>query len=306
MLKKKISKKVQLQIKKIAKDRISGSSLIVEKCARLLLEWAINFEEKDSTFFTKDLYEIGRCLVAAHPDMASIFTLVDEAIYVSKEGPKALRKFLRFFLKTRKEIYQQIADHGFSLIKKGDTIFTYSFSGLVYEVFKNAHKQGKKFQVIVSEARPRQEGTILAQKLARLGIETTLIVDAAAFSYLPFCQKVFVGADRVAKKFFVNKIGTYALLLGAHQMKRKTYVFSESSKFLAEQVFPFRSRLEPEDEILRKKVKNLEVENSYFEKIPISYITKLVSERGIIFPKKVVVYNPKAVQFSKFLKGQRK
>jgi methylthioribose-1-phosphate isomerase len=86
-------------------------------------------------------------------------------------------------------------------------------------VVRALHERGVLRHVYVDETRPLLQGSRLTTwELAQLGIEHTLVVDAAGPSVLArgLADAVVVGADRVAANGdVINKIGTYPLALAA-------------------------------------------------------------------------------------------
>jgi len=70
----------------------------------------------------------------------------------------------------------QLAD---SFIRDGVTVLTYGFSRVVVSVLMRAIKQGKRFSVLVAEARPDEIGYVTARRLNDAKIPVTLIMDSA-------------------------------------------------------------------------------------------------------------------------------
>lgn len=91
--------------------------------------------------------------------------------------------------------------------------------GTALGIVRALHESGRLGHVYVDETRPLLQGARLTTwELARLGVEHTLVVDAAGPSVLArrLADAVIVGADRIAANGdVVNKIGTYPLALAA-------------------------------------------------------------------------------------------
>ncbi len=129
----------------------------------------------------------------------------------------------------------QIAEHGFGLIKDGDSILTHCNAGglatagigTAVGVIRHAHDKGKRIHVFVDETRPLLQGARLtAWELARAGIPHTLICDNMAASLMAQkkIQLAIVGADRIAKNGdFANKIGTYGVAVLCHHHRIPFY-----------------------------------------------------------------------------------
>jgi methylthioribose-1-phosphate isomerase len=91
--------------------------------------------------------------------------------------------------------------------------------GTALGVVRALHERGALGHVYVDETRPLLQGSRLTTwELGQLGIEHTLVVDAAGPSVLArgLADAVVVGADRIAANGdVINKIGTYPLALAA-------------------------------------------------------------------------------------------
>lgn len=128
-----------------------------------------------------------------------------------------------------------ISNFGADLIIDGDTIIHHCNTGALAMVdwgtalgaIRTAHNQGKHIHVLVDETRPRLQGSRLtAWELQQYGIPFEIICDNAAGFFLEKgqVQKVFFGADRVAKNGDVaNKIGSYMLALAANANQVPVY-----------------------------------------------------------------------------------
>lgn len=198
-----------------------------------------------------------------------------------------------------------MAKIGAELIEDGDAIIHHCNTGALAVVdwgtalgcIRMAHEQGKKITVLVDETRPRLQGARLtAWELEQYGIPYKVIVDGAAGSFLRNgkATRVMFGADRVAANGDIaNKIGTYMLALAAHENKVPVIpVFPCTSVDLSlksgDQI-PIEERDTEEVlgiEIKGKRVtpKNARALNPAFDITPAKYISKMVTDRGIVEP----------------------
>jgi len=131
------------------------------------------------------------------------------------------------------------------------------------------------------------EGRGLAQNLGKLGIPVTLVTDAALSLYLEQADLALVGADSLSEKHFVNKVGTFSLSLLAKECGIPFYVASERTKFISEKwKGALRHRADPK-EVFSKKLKNVKLENPYFEQIPLSRCKKIITPEGFFSPSQI-------------------
>src|SRR5581483_3112191 len=198
---------------------------------------------------------------------------------------------------------QKMARYGASLINDGDVIIHHCNTGPLAAVdigtalgcIIEAHRQGKKIQVLVDETRPRLQGARLtAWELMQYGVPMTLIVDNAAGHYLwrGIATKVFFGADRVAANGDVaNKIGSYKLAVVAHENNVPVYSVMPTSTIdmtlASGRDIPIEER--GEDEVttiegVRFAPLGVKVGNPAFDVTPHKYLTAIVTERGIVYP----------------------
>ncbi len=202
-------------------------------------------------------------------------------------------------------INKRMAEHGAALIDDGDTIIHHCNTGALATVdwgtalgvIRMAHEQGKRIHVLVDETRPRLQGARLtAWELSQYGIPYDIISDNAAGYFLRSgqVQKVFVGADRVARNGDVaNKIGTYMLALAAYDNGVPFYpVVPTSTVDLSLQhgaQIPIEER-DPE-EVLTLQLRGRPVapegasaRNPAFDVTPARLVTAIVTEKGIVYP----------------------
>jgi translation initiation factor 2B subunit (eIF-2B alpha/beta/delta family) len=298
---------IQDLVSKIGREKKLGASVIAKWCADCYLEFAKKMPAKTFEEFFDALFILSKELIFSQPDMAPIFTIANQvltAVQGAKTLPKAkeavvaqARKAITFGQQAREEM----ARLGVSLIEEGDTILTHSHSSSVKYLLERAHKSGKSFDVIVTESRPGLEGKVLAEELGRLGIATTLIVEAAALGVLSRCQKVFVGADRLSEEHFINKVGTRAIALGAKELERDFFVVCDTSKFVPARFGSFTRKQHPSEEVMTEHFPNVIVENPYFETIPLSLVTVVVCEEGLLPPKGIGDYLQQKIHFPELL-----
>ena len=163
------------------------------------------------------------------------------------------------------------------------TIMTHSWSSTVIELLSRV----KPRRVIVSEARPFNEGIRVAKQLVRAGISTTLITEAQMALFVHEADAVVVGADTILPEGdFINKIGTRILALAAKDAEVPFYSVAETLKVSApSEPLPFSAQEGKAAEICGEKW--LEVRNVYYEVTPARLVTSYVTEHGVLDPADV-------------------
>jgi methylthioribose-1-phosphate isomerase len=164
--------------------------------------------------------------------------------------------------------------------------------GTALGVIRAAIEEGKKIRVYADETRPFLQGSRLtAWELMKDGIPTTVISDSMAGSMMRQgkIHATVVGADRIAANGDVaNKIGTYSVAVLAKEHGVPFYVAAPFSTIDMDTPdggkIPIEQRSMQEiTHIAGKAVapEGVAVENPAFDVTPASYITCIVTERGI-------------------------
>jgi methylthioribose-1-phosphate isomerase len=195
---------------------------------------------------------------------------------------------------------KKIGELGAALIPDGATVLTHCNAGALataelgtaLAVIRAAHQSGKKIRVYADETRPMLQGARLtAWELMKDGIDVTLVPDVALghLLYEHAIDLAVVGADRIARNGDVaNKIGTrnVACLLYTHG--RPLYVAAPWSTvdltIASGRQIPIEERAPEEVSTLagiRIAPEGVKVRNPAFDVTPATWISGLITERGI-------------------------
>ncbi len=257
-----------------------------------------------------DLESAAKILHATRPTAVNLKWALDRMLTKARQtnvGANDLREIVRAEAQSIAEedvqTNKRMAENGASLINDGDTILHHCNTGPLATVdigtalgcIIEAHRQGKKVQVLVDETRPRLQGARLtAWELQQYGVPMTLIADNAAGHFMRAgkVQKVFVGSDRVASNGDVaNKIGTYKLAVVAKENGVPFYPVMPTSTIDMALANGDDIPIEERD---AREVTHIDgvqiapdgvhVANPAFDVTPHRYVTALVTERGIVRP----------------------
>ncbi|MFI5090301.1 MAG: S-methyl-5-thioribose-1-phosphate isomerase [Terriglobales bacterium] len=196
---------------------------------------------------------------------------------------------------------EALSKHGAALLPSSGAILTHCNAGALATaggygtalgVIRAAVESGKKLTVYADETRPFLQGSRLtAWELMKDGIPTTVISDnmAGAMMRQGKIQAAVVGADRVAANGDVaNKIGTYTVAVLAKEHGIPLYVAAPWSSVDMEcpdgEHIPIEQRSAREVTHIgatRIAPEGVKVENPAFDVTPASYITAIITERGI-------------------------
>lgn len=181
-----------------------------------------------------------------------------------------------------------IAGQALEHIHSNEVIMTAGKSQTVEAFLKKAAKK-RKFQVIVAECAPFYQGQELAVSLAKAGIETTVINDAAVFAIMSRVNKVIIGTHTVMANGGLKAInGSHAVALAAKHYSVPLIVcaamFKLSPQYLCSyDQDAFNKFVSPHDvmnfsegEILSK----VQIANPVFDYVPPELVTLFVSNIG--------------------------
>lgn len=183
---------------------------------------------------------------------------------------------------TSSEINKQSDEH----IMDNDIILTSNYSGQLSEFLIEASKT-KTFHVIVAESYPSMSGLVMAKKLVKEGVKTTVIEDCALFSVIPRVNKVIIGTRAVmANGGLISYNGVYNICLAAQTYSIPILVVSGVFKLTPMHPFDhetFNEQLSP-DKIYDCKyngsISNLKFNSPAYDYIPPEFITLFITDAG--------------------------
>jgi translation initiation factor 2B subunit (eIF-2B alpha/beta/delta family) len=278
---------VEDSLRRIASDNRSGASELLERAAELFVRLEAEGEFTAAAGSHSAIRDAAVSLVKTQPCMATLINLAGAVIRAANAAThpedvlKACVRASQEFNDACRLAVTAAAGHVSNLIADNTTLLTHSRSSTILRALDEAHLAGKKFDVIVTESRPMQEGRALAAELAGSGIKVTLIGDMGAASAMRQVSSVFVGADLISSRALVNKVGTRMIALAANELSLPIFVVADSSKFLKLPTDDLLSEPEREPhELWPAAPSNVTVMNRYFEETPLDYFTGIITEEG--------------------------
>jgi methylthioribose-1-phosphate isomerase len=198
---------------------------------------------------------------------------------------------------------RRLGDLGAGLMPQEGTVLTHCNAGALATggygtalgVIRSAVSRGKAIHVMAGETRPLLQGARLtAWELQKDGIPTTLITDSMSGHFMKKgdIRVAVVGADRIAANGdTANKIGTYTVAILAREHGVPFYVaapFSTVDMNLATgDEIPIEERAPIEVARVgetRVAPEGIDVANPAFDVTPASYITAIITDRGVALP----------------------
>ena len=262
---------LEKRIARLAVDRESGASEIVEEAIAILAE-ALHLEE--------DLPAVARAVCAAQPTMGPVWNAAINAL-AARERPERFTVFTQRLARAP-DALARFSREIFGPGQEPLRIATISYSRTVLHVFA-ALAERRLLRVACTESRPALEGRKLALKLAALRVPVTFFTDAAIGHALGAVDAVLVGADAIGPEFFLNKSGTRMLAAAALHQGVPVYVLASRDKFVTREV---AGRLQPREgpaaDLWDTPPEGVTIRNPYFEATPLDLISAVITDIGVL------------------------
>lgn len=230
----------------------------------------------------------------AQSAMGAVFRLASRALEVATTAERRgdaedaatqeIELAIETFVADFEEAGEQVVQQARAVFPASGWVATISRSSLVESLLLDVARTGGQVKVLLSEGRPLLEGRRLAQVLAEAKVPCWLTVDAAAVLLLPRAAALFVGADAVFPKMFVNKAGSYALLLAARELNVPVYALAQRAKFLPTPGGLYELGERDPEQVWNDAPVGISVRNLTFEEVPLDLLRGVVTENGVLAP----------------------
>lgn len=288
-------------LKKFESNNYSGSAELLEQYIEILLYWLDKDElqsSKDRTALTDHI----RKLQETHNTLFVLVHFYNQAIRVMNEDHENWKQNLLTFIRDYRNYWStvntRLAKQAGSIIELNQkAILTHSQSSAIKEFFQQFKGSRKKLKIYQTESRPVLEGRMQATAISRMGFDVTLIPDVGFARHLDEINIILLGADSVYRKYFVNKAGSYNICLAGKNTGIPIYVLADSRKFwsslpLERQELEYFEGKKPAEEIWDDPNEGLNIENFYFEKVPLSWVDGFITESEVLKPSQIENIRP--------------
>jgi translation initiation factor 2B subunit (eIF-2B alpha/beta/delta family) len=226
---------------------------------------------------------VARVVCDAHPAMAPLWRVCAAAVADHQTPGRFAR--VRAELERASSTLVRVATPALEDVLRGVStplLLTLSYSGSVLRVCQALRHIDP--DIICGEGRPRFEGRVMAAQLAATR-RVTLTTDAALTAYLAKATAVVVGADAIAARFWINKVGTRGLAAAAAASGVPVFVLASRDKALPEVL---AARWQGHDgaleEVWPDPPVNVAIRNPYFETISVELATQFLTDLGPLSP----------------------
>jgi ribose 1,5-bisphosphate isomerase len=250
------------------------------------------------------IVDIGNYLAYARPNepLAQNSVLYIHHFFLEKQGNtlpldkerELLDNLCDEYLKIISDAKSKIIDLNIKKLTYIDHILTHCHSSTAEKIIKEIGKGDRDFTVVCTETRPRYQGRITAKNLLDAHLDTTLIADSAAESFIigrgsKPVDAIFIGADVVTMKgHCINKIGSWGIGMASKQSDKPLYVVTPLLKIDHDTAsHDIEIEVREDSELWEDAPRGLEMYNPAFEIVDAGLITGFITEYGIIKPSDI-------------------
>jgi translation initiation factor 2B subunit (eIF-2B alpha/beta/delta family) len=283
-------------LKKFESDNSTGSAELLEQYIELLWYWLEKGglgTPREKAFLMdqiKRLQDRHRSLLVFQHFSYQLIAILNQSV---EDWDRVLLNFLENYRDNWTGVNIRLAMQAKSMLDLHQKlILCHSQSSAVREIFAAYTGNRKKVRVLQTESRPILEGRIQAVNLCDQGYEVKLITDTGYTRHLDRINMILLGADAVFRDYFVNKSGSYNICLAAKNAGIPVYILADSRKFWyslppEHRDMQYTENKKPGEEIWKDPHPGIELENFYFEKVPIDWADGFITEQEILKPSQI-------------------
>ncbi len=279
-------------VNRIKNLRVQGAEAVAKEAVKSLKDVVKESRSKNISGILADLYHAKNILFLTRPTEPCMRNALNYVMHdLNYDDPAELAKAICLKVNEVLERFDKnqeiIAQIGSKKIRNGSVVFTHCHSSTIFEILKQAKKQGKKFEVHNTETRPLYQGRITAREISKLGVPVKHFIDAAARFALKKTDLMLIGADAITTEGkVINKIGSELYAEIANKFDIPVYACADSWKFDTETIFGYEEEIEKRrgDEIWKNPPKGVTIDYFAFEKVSPDLVTGIISELGIYKP----------------------
>lgn len=298
------------KIMKIRTKEVRSAGIAGILLAECVSDYCSNSKGSDYKSFKKDIKNICNLYITSRPNAIPLHNC-SKYIVGLLDNDENLKKDIRdikFYIKNKCEKYieytkkatPQIGKFGNTFIQNGDNVLTYGYSEPVLAILNEIWDSEKNINLTVVETHSRSpEGIMTAIYAKNLGFSVKFISDSAIGEAIEKTNKILLGCEGInLDGSIINTIGTKTIAILSKEFEKIVYVAGETFKINYETEFKIENR--PISEIINNENLKYELEllgvdifNPSSDKTPSKYITKIITEKGIINPINSEILNLK-------------
>ena len=284
-----LSNSIKIEIEKLRSDNTSGANELSSKAIEIIQIFSreINSDKNLDSL----LKELCNQIINSRPSMAPLINTIGYLYdnleeYTVDSINTVIQKFYVHQSEIRDRLEQNFNAFIHELNYSKPRIMLISYSSTIVNMLNK--EKNIDFIFYILESRPLNEGQKTAEALGDK-FETHLIIDAAVGKFMDDIDLILIGIDSILENgSIVNKIGTYPLSVLAKSNGKRVYAVGDTLKYNLRSHFglPVEIVQKPSIEVIGRKEHNFLVENFYFDITPAKFIHRIISDLGILIPKK--------------------
>lgn len=290
-----LSPDILAEINQVRSDRLHGAREVTAMALRGLRRCIERSQTHGTDKVTDLLLTAARAFAQSRPSMISITNSMSTVVYnvLRFDGPKS--EMRRFILSAIDEqlmrldnAFRSVVSNASTLVKKGDTVVTCTYSSTVLEALTSAKIAGRSFGVLIlrspSPDRTIDYGVLMCRKLRQTSIDAKVIHQEKIEEHIELASIALGGADSIFPDGSILN-GAPTLRLAEEGSKRHIpfCVASETWKINPLPLLGHTISVEPG-----------------MDTVPVGLVTGLIVEYGSLEPRKICSY---AEEFSERAKA---
>jgi translation initiation factor 2B subunit (eIF-2B alpha/beta/delta family) len=285
-------------VERVRKDEIGGAADTAKEVVDALSVLVRESKAKDTPALVAEVDEAVLDILRVMPSLAPPINALHRFVGSMERGETegaSLAEMKAILEKSRDDFFawaetalSKVARFGAEKVKDGGRVFMYSMSSTVWRILRTAKEQGKRFDVVVTESRPGNEGLWTVSEMGKAGIPVSVSIDACIGELIPECDAVFVGADVITSTgHALCKVGTYPSALVARAAGVPFYIAADTLKFDTSTLYglPYRNEAIRREDVLDSSFPEAaRVVGYLFDETPPDLITAIITEIGFLHP----------------------
>lgn len=267
----------------VIRDNVSGSGAIVRKVQQRLIDFFHDKKVMTYAALNRDI----QSLKTEFPQFGLLFHFLkafEKTFSTSSQVEYAeVQRFVEQYRNQWNNVQHLAIRHLLESVNlEGKNILLHSNSSTVQQLFKSMSTGVQKPAIYQTLSSPANEGLVQAKSLKALGFKITLFHEDALSKYVNKMDMAILGADLILDDRFLNKIGSFGLVLLCRYFKKPVYVIADRRKKYATHELSENERAlfeveppKPAEEIIGQKIPGIKVLNEYFEFVPLNLVEAL-------------------------------
>jgi translation initiation factor eIF-2B subunit delta len=275
-------------VEEIQQMQTHSSSVVAVKATRALSE-LLERDFSSVQAYERTLEQNAGVLRRANPSHASLHNAVTDVVEgvvgetdSVEDAKERTREVIDRVVEEVRTGKRKAAERAADLFADGDTVLTHDYSSTVMDAIERAAADGVDLTVYVTEARPRYLGRKTARELSRVdGVDPHLIVDSAAGSFLPECDRVVVGMSCIVEDTLYNRVGTFPIAATAANVGTPMTVVGSAAK-IVDGGFAFQTEQRPPTEVMLEPVDGVHIDNPAYDATPTDLLHSVVTDQKTV------------------------